>query len=95
MLLASGMAGRPSHLGERIELLLRRSREFTPKASVTRIVLGTAALIAFAVAGAHAPRLLAFSQDPYLGVSSEKFDGSAVTFVATVTFSTPRTASLR
>jgi len=39
--------------------------------------------------------MMTFSQDPYLGVSSEKFDGSAVVFVATVTFGTPRTASLR
>ena len=39
--------------------------------------------------------MMTFSQDPYLGVSSEKFDGSAVVFIATVTFSSPRTASLR
>jgi hypothetical protein len=39
--------------------------------------------------------MMTFSEDPYLGVSSEKFAGTAVVFVATVTFSAPRTASLR
>jgi hypothetical protein len=63
MLLASGMAGRASHLGERIEMLLHRSREFTPKASVARIALSTAALLALAIAGAQAPRWLAFAQE--------------------------------
>lgn len=63
MLLASGMAGRASHLGERIEMLLHRSREFTPKASMARVALSTAVLLAFAIAGAQAPRWVAFAHE--------------------------------
>ena len=39
--------------------------------------------------------MMTFSDDPHLGVSTDKFAGSAVVFVSTVTFSTPRTASLQ
>src|ERR1017187_7341883 len=63
MLLSSGMAGRASHLGERIEMLLHRSREFTPKASLARVAMSTAVLLALAIAGAQAPRWLAFAQE--------------------------------
>jgi beta-lactamase regulating signal transducer with metallopeptidase domain len=63
MMLASGMAGRASHLGERIEMLLHRSRDFTPKASIARVVLSTMVLVIFAIAGAQAPRWLAFAQE--------------------------------
>jgi beta-lactamase regulating signal transducer with metallopeptidase domain len=63
MVLASGMAGRASHLGERIQMLLHRSREYTPKASMARVALSTAILLAIAIAGAQAPRWLAFAQE--------------------------------
>src|SRR5262249_54896542 len=36
-----------------------------------------------------------FSEDPYRGMTSESFAGSAVGFTRTVTFGPPRTASLR
>ncbi len=36
-----------------------------------------------------------FSEDPYRGMTSESFAGSAVGFTRTVTFSPPRTAALR
>ena len=36
-----------------------------------------------------------FSEDPYRGMISETFSGSAVGFTRTVTFAPPRTASLR
>lgn len=36
-----------------------------------------------------------FSEDPYRGMTSETFSGSAVGFTRTVTFNPPRTASLR
>jgi hypothetical protein len=36
-----------------------------------------------------------FSEDPYRGMTSETFSGSAVGFTRTVTFGPPRTASLR
>jgi uncharacterized protein YcbK (DUF882 family) len=39
--------------------------------------------------------MMTFSDDPYLGMGSEKFGGSAVVFVSTTTFGTARTASLR
>jgi len=39
--------------------------------------------------------MMTFSGDPQLGMTARKFSGTAVVFVATVTFSTTRTASLR
>jgi hypothetical protein len=38
--------------------------------------------------------MMTFSEDPYLGMSTAKFDGNAVVFVSTVTFY-QRTALLR
>ena len=38
--------------------------------------------------------VMTFSDDPHLGMNTEKFAGSAVVFISTVTFKT-RTASLR
>lgn len=38
--------------------------------------------------------MMTFSDDPYLGMTSEEFRGNAVVFVATVTFR-QRTAALR
>jgi len=38
---------------------------------------------------------MAFSRDPYLGMSNDQFAGSAVVFVSTVTFASGRTAALR
>lgn len=63
MLLASGMAENPSHLGKRVEMLLDRGREFAPRASTTRIVLGAAVLAALVIAGAQVPSWFAFAQD--------------------------------
>jgi hypothetical protein len=39
--------------------------------------------------------MMTFGDDPYLGMSSERFAGGAVVFTPTVTFNSPRTASLR
>ena len=39
--------------------------------------------------------VMTFSENPHLGMSSEKFSGTAVVFVATVTFGPARTAALR
>ena len=64
MLLASGMATRASHLGERIEMLLRSQRVFAAKASVTRIAFSVLALLLAGLAFSQAPRWLAFAQDP-------------------------------
>jgi len=63
LMLASGMAGRASHLGQRIEMLLRRSREFAPNASITRVGVTSAILLGLAITGSQAPHWLAFAQD--------------------------------
>jgi uncharacterized protein YcbK (DUF882 family) len=39
--------------------------------------------------------MMTFADDPYQGMSSEKFGGTAVVFTSTVAFNTPRTAALR
>ena len=59
--LATGMATSASHLGERIEILLRRGRQFTPRASLTRVAAAAALLLAIA-AGAHAPNWVVLAQ---------------------------------
>jgi len=64
MVLATGMAGRSSHLGARIEMLLESAREFTPRASATWVATSTTILLTFAIACAQAPRWLAFAQSP-------------------------------
>src|SRR5579863_8362675 len=46
-LLATGMAERASQLGDRIEMLLRRGREFTARASAGRVAASAAALLVF------------------------------------------------
>jgi hypothetical protein len=39
--------------------------------------------------------MMTFSADPYLGLAADRFDGSAITFLSTVTYSTPtHTAAL-
>jgi beta-lactamase regulating signal transducer with metallopeptidase domain len=63
LMLASGMAGRASHLGQRIEMLLRRSREFAPNASITRVGVTSAILLGLAITGSQAPHWLVFAQD--------------------------------
>jgi beta-lactamase regulating signal transducer with metallopeptidase domain len=62
ILLSSGIADGGSQLGNRIALLLRRGREFTPRASVLRVSLCTAVLLLFVVAGSRAPAWMAFAQ---------------------------------
>jgi beta-lactamase regulating signal transducer with metallopeptidase domain len=63
-LLATGMAGRASHLGERIEALLRSGRDFAPRVSLTRVALGAMILLGLVFAGAQAPHWVAFAQAP-------------------------------
>jgi len=60
--LATGMAGSASQLGERIEILLDSRRQFTSRASLMRIGLTAAALLALVAAGAHAPRWVVLAQ---------------------------------
>ena len=63
-LLATGMADRASHLGERIEALLRSGRDFAPRVSLMRVALGAAILLGLVFAGARAPHWVAFAQEP-------------------------------
>ena len=81
-LLASGIFGRGSRLGDRIETLLRRGREFSPRASLTRVALSGVVLLGFVIAGSLAPRWIAFAQQP----ARPSFE------VASVKPSVPRTA---
>ena len=62
-ILATGMAGHRSQLGDRIEILVRRTGQAAQRGSVTRVAVCTAALMVFLVAGSRAPRWVAFAQD--------------------------------
>ena len=63
-LLATGMADRASHLGERIEALLRSGRDFAPRVSLTSLALGAAILLGLVMVSAQAPHWIAFAQEP-------------------------------
>ena len=60
--LATGMAGRASQLGDRIELLLRRRRNFSARISFGRIGACSAVLLVLLVLACRAPRWVAFAQ---------------------------------
>jgi beta-lactamase regulating signal transducer with metallopeptidase domain len=62
--LAAGMAGSASHLGERIEILLGRGRQFTPRPSLMRIACTVTALLLFVAVGSRAPRWIVLAQSP-------------------------------
>ena len=61
-LLASGIADGGSQLGDRIALLLRRGREFSPQASALRVSVCTAALLILVFAASRTPAWIAFAQ---------------------------------
>jgi uncharacterized protein (TIGR03435 family) len=61
-LLAVGIFGSKSNLGDRIEILLRHGRTFSPRASVAGVATSSAVLGALMLAGALAPRWIAFAQ---------------------------------
>jgi len=71
-ILATGIYSRPSRLRERIEVLLRHGRRFSPVAA--RIPLGTVAFVltCLAVTGAMAPHWIAFAQRLEFEVASVK-----------------------
>jgi uncharacterized protein (TIGR03435 family) len=72
-LLASGVLGPASRLSDRIELLLRRRRQFSPRVSLGRVVVGALALVAFAALVSRAPQWIAFAQErPEFAVASVK-----------------------
>jgi uncharacterized protein (TIGR03435 family) len=60
-LLAVGIFGHNS-LGDRIETLLQRGRDFSPRASIARVAVSVVVLLAFVGVGSRAPRWIAFAQ---------------------------------
>jgi hypothetical protein len=63
-LLAVGIFGGGSRLRDRIEILLRRDRAFSPRASIIGVAASTVVLSALMLAGSLAPRWIAFAQEP-------------------------------
>jgi hypothetical protein len=61
-LLASGIVDGGSQLGDRIAMLLRRGREFSPQASALRVSVCAAAMLTLVIAGARTPAWIAFAQ---------------------------------
>lgn len=61
-LLAVGIFGDKSRIGDRIEMLLRRGRAFSPRASATGVIASAIALCGFMLASSLAPRWIAFAQ---------------------------------
>jgi uncharacterized protein (TIGR03435 family) len=61
-LLALGVFGGGSRLVDRIERLLERGQVFSPRASRGRIAVSAIALLGCVIAGALAPRVIAFAQ---------------------------------
>lgn len=62
-LLAVGLLGRGSRIGDRIECLLR-SRAFSPRLAPARVLTGVAVLIALGMTAARAPNWIALAQSP-------------------------------
>ncbi len=63
-MLAVGIFGVKSHVGDRIEMLLRRPSTFSPRASATGVTASTAALVGLMLTSSLAPRWIAFAQQP-------------------------------
>ncbi len=77
-LLALGVFGRGSRLGERIEMLLKRGREFSPRVSMARLAASAVVLLVLVVAGSRTPRWIAFAQArPAFEVTSVKLWNNA------------------
>ena len=74
-LLAVGIFGSKSRLGDRIEMLLCRGRTFSPRVSAAGIAASTVLLGALLAAGSLVPRWIAFAQQaprPSFDVASVK-----------------------
>jgi uncharacterized protein (TIGR03435 family) len=59
-----GIVGNKSRIAERIEMLLRRGRTFSPRASASGVIASTIALFGLMLAGSLPPRWIAFAQQP-------------------------------
>jgi len=80
-LLAVGIFGGKSRLGDRIEILLRRGRTFSPRTSAAGVAASAIVLAALMLAGSLAPRWIAFAQQqprPSFEVASVKLNTSGV-----------------
>jgi uncharacterized protein (TIGR03435 family) len=71
-LLALGIFSSRSRLRDRIELLLRRGRTFSPRVSAARLTVGVFALLGSVIVTSFAPRLLAFAPQPAFDAASIK-----------------------
>jgi uncharacterized protein (TIGR03435 family) len=71
-ILALGMFGRGSRLRARIEMLLEGGHDFSPIVSRARLAVSVLALLGCMIAGAIAPRLIAFAQRPEFEVATIK-----------------------
>jgi uncharacterized protein (TIGR03435 family) len=71
-ILAVGIFGRGSHIGNRIGILLRQNRAFSPAASAKAVAASTMALTALLLAASLAPRWIAFAQAPAFEVATIK-----------------------
>src|ERR1035438_8520973 len=73
-ILAVGIFGGKSRIGDRIETLLRHGRTFSPRTSVSGVAAGAIALSCLILAGSLAPRWIAFAQPalPSFEVASVK-----------------------
>jgi uncharacterized protein (TIGR03435 family) len=63
-LLAVGILGSKSRIGDRIEMLLRRGRKFSPRTSAGSVVACALVLGGLMLAGSFVPRWIAFAQEP-------------------------------
>jgi uncharacterized protein (TIGR03435 family) len=61
-LLAVGIFGNKSRIGDRIETLLRRGRTFSPRVSAAGVAASTVILVGLMFSGSLAPRWIAFAQ---------------------------------
>jgi uncharacterized protein (TIGR03435 family) len=73
-LLAVGIFGGKSNLGDRIEMLLRRGRTFSPRASAGGVAVSTLVLSGLMLAASLAPRWIAFAQTPSAVPKPQAFD---------------------
>jgi uncharacterized protein (TIGR03435 family) len=71
-LLALGLFDRGSRVRERIEMLLARGREFSPRASMLRVSISALAMLGLVIAGSFAPHWIAFAQRLEFEVASVK-----------------------
>jgi len=79
-LLAVGIFGGKSRIGDRIDMLLRRGRTFSPRASSIGVAASAIVLCALMLGGSLAPRWIAFAQTaarPAFEVASVKLRRNA------------------